>query len=175
MIFVAFSFYYALYFILFDHLPLLFSREDQERDFYMDLYESGTELLTSLDRLEADMTLAKDGTITPTLGKNLKETILKIGELSDLIEKKSFLLEGKLKFRRFLMGMLGEVMTIYAYVFESLDEKIQKIEQGIDMSELDPKEKERLLLVIKPILDKRRGEMSAMKERILLLKISIDR
>lgn len=71
LIFIAFSVFYAIYFFLFDHLPFLFSREDQERDFYMDLYETGNELLTSLDRLEADMVEAKQGNITPTLGKNL--------------------------------------------------------------------------------------------------------
>lgn len=63
--------------------------------------------------------------------------------------------------------MLREIMTIYAYVFESLQEKIQNIERGIDTSDIDPKEKERLLLIIKPILDKRRGELEAMKQRIL--------
>jgi hypothetical protein len=33
----------------------------------MDLYESGNELLTSLDALERDMTDAKAGIIQPTL------------------------------------------------------------------------------------------------------------
>ncbi len=93
MIFVAFAFFYAIYFFLFDHLPFLFSREDQERDFYMDLYESGNVLLTSLDLLERDMTDAKEGNINPTLGKHLTGTITKIHELYDLIERKSFLLE----------------------------------------------------------------------------------
>lgn len=99
LIFLGFAVFYSIYFYIFDHLPFLFSRVEQERDFYMDLYESGTKLLTSLDDLERDMTDAKNGTINSSLGKNLSATIAQIHSLYDLIEKKSYLLEGKSKFQ----------------------------------------------------------------------------
>ena len=99
LIFLGFAVFYSIYFYIFDNLPFLFSREDQERDFHMDLYESGNKLLISLDDLECDMTDAKNGTINSSLGKNLSTTITQIHSLYDLIEKKSYLLEGKSQFQ----------------------------------------------------------------------------
>ena len=129
--------YYSIYFYIFDRFPYFFSREDQERDFYMDLYESGSMLLNSLDKLESDMADAKNGIIQPTLGKNLTSTIQKIEELYDLIKKNDHLLEGKDIFQKFLISMLNEILTIYSYVFDFLTNRILSIENNIDINELD--------------------------------------
>ena len=69
--------------------------------------------------------------------------------------------------------MLNEIMTIYSYVFEFLEQKILDVEKGIDISELADTEKQRLLSVIKPILEKRKIDLQQMKERILQSKITL--
>jgi hypothetical protein len=137
----------------------------------MDLHESGGKLLTSLGKLEKDIVDAKDGIINPTLGRNLSTTIRQIHSLYDLIEKKSFLLDGKTQFQVFLIGMLNEIFTTYADIFDFLVEKISSIEKGINIESLDEKQKSYLLHIIKPILERRKGELEKMKEIILSKKI----
>lgn len=170
-IFYWFVLYYSLYFYLFDKFPWFFSREDQERDFYMDLYESGNVLLNSLDRLEKDMTDAKNCIIQPTLGKNLTSTIQKIEELYYLIEKNNHLLEWKDIFQKFLISMLNEILTIYSYVFDFLTDHIHSIENNIDINGLDEVQRWYLLQIIKPILDNKKIQLQNMKEVLLSKRI----
>lgn len=170
-IFVASIGFYSIYFFLLDHIPFLFSREDQERDFYMDLYESGNQLLTSLDALEKDITDAKSGIIQPSLWKNLSQAIHEIEELYTLIDEHAQLLEGKEKFQQFLIGMLNEILTVYGYIFDFLSERILSIESGINLSELDEIQQNQLLQIVKPILENKKSQLQKMKEMILSKRI----
>lgn len=67
--------------------------------------------------------------------------------------------------------MLNEVLTIYAYVFDFLAEKIRGIEEGIDVSDLDDVRKKYLLQIIKPIIEGKKEELKKMKENILSKRI----
>ncbi len=67
--------------------------------------------------------------------------------------------------------MLNEVLTIYAYVFDFLKERIFAIESGIDTENMNEVQRTYMLQIIKPILDKRKGELEEMKKRILQSKI----
>ena len=166
-IFFAFIVYYSIYFYFFDNFPHLFSQEDQERDFYMDIYKLGTSLLISMDALEEDMTDAKNGIIHKSLWINLSNTIQTIENLSTLIEEKSFLLGGKEKFQQFLIGMLNEILIVYSYIFDSLTEQILSIESDVNTDHLDNAQKQYLSNIIKPILENKREQLQNMKQLLL--------
>lgn len=170
-VFLGFVGFYSAYFYLFDHYPRFFSREDQERDFYMDLYRSGNQLLISIDALEKDMTDAKNGIIPSTLWVNLSDTIREIESLYDLIDSHASFLEWKEKFQKFLIGLLNEILTIYSYVFDFLSERILSIESDIDITGMDEKQKAYLLDIVKPILDAKKNQLQTMKEALLNKRI----
>ncbi|MBP9779405.1 hypothetical protein KBD33_02140 [Candidatus Gracilibacteria bacterium] len=173
-IFLFFRFFYSLYFTLLDHLPWFFSPKDQERDFYMDLYESGNELLTSLDALERDMTDAKNGVIQPTLGDSLTRTIEEIEDLYSLIDTHEHFLSGKDTFKQFLRGLLNEVLTIYAHVFDFLDERIKTLEKHIDIDGLSLEQRSNLLGIVKPLIENKKKQLAHVKSLILDKRIGIE-
>lgn len=172
LVFLGFVVFYSAYFYLFDHYPVFFSREDQERDFYMDLYRSGNQLLISIDDLEKDMTDAKSGIIPSTLWVNLSDTIREIESLYVLIDSHASFLEWKEKFQNFLIWLLNEILTIYSYVFDFLSERILSIESDIDITGMDEKQKTYLLKIVKPILDAKKNQLQTMKEALLNKRIS---
>ena len=170
-IFLAFTVYYSIYFYLFDKTPRLFSREDQERDLYMDIYRSGDKLIESINSLEKDTHLMHEWTISPSLSKNFESTIEQIGSLNTLIEQRAYLLEWKEKFQQFLINLINEIITIYASVFDQFTSRITAIETEVDLSQMSEEQKNYLLNIIKPILTRRREQLDSMKTKILEKRI----
>lgn len=152
-------------------MPFLFSRADRERDFYMDLYEDGTRLIGSMESLEKDMEKALEWDITPTLGKNLENNIVQIQKLLKNIQIGEEFLKEKAKFQKFLIAVINEILTIYAYVFENLTNRIESIEKNIELEDMSQDKKQYLLSIIKPILDNRKESLRAMHAKILSERI----
>ncbi|MBX9809177.1 hypothetical protein K2X92_02185 [Candidatus Gracilibacteria bacterium] len=166
-IFLAFVMYYTIYFYLFDKFPRFFSREDQERDLYMDIYRSGNKLIESINSLEKDTNLMFEGTISPTLSENFGSTMEQIGSLHTLIENNAHLLEGKEKFQQFLVNMINEIITMYVNVFDRLASKINAIESEFNESEISEEQRNYLINIIKPILTNRKQQLESVKTKIL--------
>ncbi len=166
-IFLAFTAYYTVYFYLFDNFPRFFSREDQERDLYMDIYRSGNSLIESINWLEQDATLMLESTISPTLSENFSSTIEKIGDLFTLLENSAHLLEWKEKFQYFLIAMINEILVIYAQVFDTFTDKINTIESELAHSDINEEQKNYLINIIKPILTNSKIQLESMKAKIL--------
>jgi hypothetical protein len=137
----------------------------------MDLYESGNELLTSLDALERDMTDAKAGIIQPTLWDSLTRTIEEIEDLYTLIDTHEHFLSWKDTFKMFLRGLLNEVLTIYAHVFDFLDERIHTLEKNIDTDGLSLEQRANLLGIVKPLIEDKKKQLAHVKSLILNKRI----
>ncbi len=163
--------YYVIYFFLYDHMPFLFSRADRERNFYMDLHEHGIGLIGTMKSLEKDIKMALTWDITPTLGENLEKSIVQIQKLLKNIQTGEEFLKEKVKFQHFLIWVMNEILTTYAFIFENFAHRMEALEQNIDLERISPEKKEYLLTIIKPILDSKKVELKAMHAQILAKRI----
>ncbi len=171
LIFLGFAVYYSIYFYFFDKLPRYFSREDQERDLYMDIYRSGNKLIESINSLEIDTNLMLEWNISPTLSENFWSAIEQIGSLHILIENNAHLLEWKEKFQYFLISMINEIITIYASVFDIFMNRINSLETEVNQSHLTEEQRNYLINIIKPILTSKKLQLETVKAKILEKRI----
>jgi hypothetical protein len=167
------SIYFKIYFAIIDTYPLLFSPEDQERDFYLDIHKSGNTLISDIAILEELIAQFKNGTIDPKMGTYLTKVLNQATKLHALVEDRWHYLDWKETFQDFLRNLFNEILEKYVESYSYLEKRIAAIEQWMDFQNLNEEERNILKNSISPILQKNKEQLTYLKKVLLEKKLVV--